>query len=156
MRRLTVLLAAVLLLLFAGCNARGGSEDPALPEDPQPTAMMYATVNENKLEIKLADNLAVDALVLRLQEGDITFTASENGGFELYGSIGDPLPKNDENITAKAGDVLLYAGRYLCFFYGGNSYAYTRIGTVNDRTMSEVKSLLSAIRGSVQVTLSLK
>lgn len=172
---------AISLLLFAGCAATpppqnngpsggaeqqtpSGKDDENMPnetpsdkeDDSEEITKMYITVNDNKLEITLANNSSADALVALLKRGDITFTATENGGFEIYGSIGQPLPTNNQQITAEVGDVLLYAGSYLCIFFGGNSYSYTRIGKINGYTMSELRSLLGADQASVQVTISLK
>ena len=116
---------------------------------------MYLTVNGNKLEVALAENSSVDALVGILKQGDVTFTADENGGFEIYGDIGHSLPTNNTHLTAQAGDVFLYAGRYLCFFFGSNSYSYTEIGKIKGYSASELRTLLGANQGSVQVTVSL-
>ena len=115
---------------------------------------MYITVNGNKLKVTLEDNSSVAALVEILKQGDIVFTATENGGFEIYGNIGHTLPTNNTQITAQAGDVILYAGNNICLFFGSNSWSYTRIGKINGYTSSELKAMLGAL-GSVQVTLSL-
>ena len=116
---------------------------------------MYITVNENKLEVTLASNSTVAALVERLKQGDILYTATANG-FEIYGSIDKALPTNNEQITSEAGDVLLWAGNNICIFFGNNSYSYTRIGKIEGYTAEQLKTLLGADQGSVQVKISLK
>ena len=153
MRRFALFFAAVLLFLFVGCATppESGREET----EPGDRMKMYLIIHEHKLEVTLADNSSVDALVARLKEGDITFSATENGGFEIYGSIGQPLPTNNTNITAHAGDVLLYSGHYICIFFGSNTWSYTRIGTINGDTMPELQSLLGGAT-SVQVTISLQ
>lgn len=137
------------LLLFAGCT-------PPPEHSENEVTSMYVTVAGNKLEIELAENSSVDALVALLEEGDITFTAYENGGFEIYGDIGHALPTNNTSISAEVGDVLLYAGCNLCFFFGANSYSYTRIGKISGYSAAELRSLLRADEGRVSVTVSLK
>lgn len=124
------------------------------PETEEITKM-YLTINGNKLEVALAENSSVDALVEILKQGDITFTAEENGNFEMYGDIGHSLTTNDKSISAQAGDIILYAGRYLCLFFGSNTYSYTQIGKINGYSASRLRTLLGADRGSIQVTVSL-
>lgn len=147
----TLFVAVLICFAFSGCSGGTESED----ENWEENGKMYLTVNENKLEITLAENAAVDALVEILKQGDITFTADENGNFEVYGDIGHSLPTGNTYISAQAGDVLLYSGRYLCLFFGSNSYSYTRIGKIDGYSASELRTLLGAGEGSVQVTISL-
>lgn len=117
---------------------------------------MYLTVNGNKLEVTLAQNSAVDALVEILKNGDITYTADDYGGFEKVGSLGHTLPASNSQITTEAGDVILYSGNQIVLFYGSNSWSYTRLGKINGYSASELSALLGAGQGSVHVTISLK
>ena len=149
---LALVLCALSLLTFAAACS-GGAENEN--ESGEENGKMYLTVNENKLEVTLAENTSVYALVEILKQGDITFTVNENGNFEMYGDIGHSLPTNNTYISATAGDVILYSGRYLCLFFGNNSYSYTRIGKIDGYSASELRALLGADEGSVQVTLSL-
>lgn len=166
MKRLLIILSAlvmsVALFHFAGCGAScadgqsdTGQNTTAGGDEEKEITYMYITINGNKLEVTLADNSSVAALIEILKQGDITFTAEENGGFETYGDIGHTLPTNNAQITARAGDVILYSGKYICLFFGNNSWSYTRIGKINGYSASELRTLLGA-QGSVQVTLSLK
>lgn len=169
-----IIIAITACFVFAGCNnltvqtpeestpptEQTTPEESTPPANEQPEqeeiTKMYLTVNGNKIEVKLAENSSADALVEILKKGDITFTAEENGNFEMYGDIGHSLPVNNTQISAQAGDVILYAGRYLCLFFGNNSYSYTEIGKINGYSSSELRTLLGAEQGSVQVTISLK
>lgn len=137
------------------------SEEPNYPQqDEQPEqeeiTIMYLYINENKLEVTLAENSAVDALVEILKNGDITYTANDYGGFEKVGSLGHTLPASDSQITTEAGDVMLYSGNQLVLFYGSNLWSYTRLGKINGYSVSELKTLFCAGSGSVQVRISLK
>lgn len=116
---------------------------------------MYVTVAGNKLEVTLAENSSVDALVEILKQGDITYTADDYGGFEKVGDIGHTLPQNNTSVTTEAGDVILYQGRSICLYYDTNSWNFTRIGKINGYSASELRSLLGAGNGSIQVTISL-
>lgn len=136
------------------------SEKPTRPFEPeQPekekNTKMFLTVNGNKIEVTLAENSSVDALVELLKQGDITYTANDYGGFEKVGSLGHDLPINDSQITTQPGDVILYSGNRIVLFYGSNSWSYTRLGKISGYSVSELRSLLDAGNGSVQVTIGL-
>lgn len=124
-------------------------------EDSSNINSIYAIINDNKLEIVLSQNIAVDALIEKLKEGNITYTARDYGGFEKVGSIGVALPTSDTNINAEAGDVMLYQGNQIVMFYGENRYSYTRIGRIKGYSTRQLKSVLNVGNGNIQVTLSL-
>lgn len=117
---------------------------------------MFISINGNKMEVALAENSSVDALVEILKQGDIVYTANDYGGFEKVGCLGYSLPHNDTQITTQAGDVILYSGNQIVLFYGSNSYSYTRLGRINGYSVDELRSLLCAGSSSVQVTISLQ
>ena len=168
MKKLLALLLAIPLLLFAGCAATQSpthTEPPAQTQpsndtldntNPEKITEMYITINGNKLKVTLAENSSVDALIALLKQGDITYTADDYGGFEKVGNIGHTLERNDTPIDTEAGDVILYQGNQLCLYYGKNSYTFTRIGKINGYNANELKTLLGAGEGKVQVTISLK
>lgn len=131
----------------------GNSNNPN--DDLSNINSIYATINDNRLEIELSQNVAVNALIERLKESDIIYTARDYGGFEKVGSIGVSLPTSDTNINVKAGDVMLYQGNQIVMFYGENRYSYTRIGRIKGYSTAQLKSVLNAGNGNVQVTLSL-
>ena len=54
----------------------------------------------------------------------------------------------------KSGDIVLYSGDQIVVFYGSNSWAYTRLGHIIDKTDEEMAELLS--NGDVVITLSLE
>ncbi|MDE5756447.1 MAG: hypothetical protein K2I23_05085 [Clostridia bacterium] len=115
---------------------------------------MYITINSNKLEVTLEKNSAVDALVEKLKNGDITYTANDYGGFEKVGALGFSLPTENTQMTTQAGDVILYSGNQLVLFYGSNTWSYTRIGKIDGYSSSQLKSVFG--KGSAQVIISLK
>ncbi len=117
---------------------------------------MYITINGNKLKVTLAENSSVDALVEILKQGDLTYVADDYGEFEKVGNIGHTLPRNDTQIDTQAGDVILYQGNNICLYYGENSWSFTRIGRINGYSEAELRSLLGAGEGSVEVTISLE
>ena len=72
------------------------------------------------------------------------------GGFEQVGSIGQSIPRSDEQTTTKAGDIVLYSGNQVVVFYGSNSWAYTRLGRITGKTEQELAEML----GKENVVLS--
>ena len=64
------------------------------------------------------------------------------------------VPENDVEITAKAGDIVLYSGNSIVVFYGSNSWAYTRLGRITNLTDAELTQLLS--NGDVTITISME
>ena len=74
------------------------------------------------------------------------------GGFEQVGAIGPDLPSNDINITTEPGDIMLYTGSNMVVFYGNNSWSYTRLGHIENKSEDELKELLGS--NNVKKTLS--
>lgn len=162
---LTVIFVIIMALTcFTACTDGSPTEsDGDETETKQPSengqkedGKMYITVNGNKLEVALEDNSSVDALLEILKEDDLVYSARDYGNFEKVGSIGHTLPSGDTYITTEAGDVMLYSGDQIVIFYGSNSYDYTRLGKINGYSVSELRTLLGAGSGNVQITLSLK
>ncbi len=148
---LIILVVCFCFVAVAGCASAG--QETASGENEMTT--MYITIQGNKREITLADNASVAALVERLQQGNITYTADDYGGFEKVGSLGFSLPQNDVRMQTQPGDVILYQGNQMVLFYGSNSWSYTRIGKIEGLSQAELRSFFGAGQGEMQVTLSL-
>ncbi len=114
---------------------------------------MYIIIGEHTLSVKMADNSSAEALIELLKDGDITVEAHDYGNFEKVGPLGVKLPTNDEQITTKSGDVILYQGDKITVYYDTNSWSFTLLGRVQDVTDSELKSILGD--GDVTMVLSL-
>lgn len=116
---------------------------------------MHFYVGENKLTMTLEDNSSVDALIVILQEGDITYQASDYGGFEKVGNLGHTLPTNHTPTDSYPGDVVLYQSSQIVIFYGNNSWSYTKLGHIDGYSAEELANLLYAGE-SVEIRLSLE
>ena len=141
-----------------GGTTDGNTQEELKPDDnsqEQEITKMYITIYGNKLEVTLENNSSVKALVELLKQGNITYTANDYGGFEKVGNIGHSLPQNNTSIDTQPGDVILYQGNQLCLYYGNNSWNFTRIGKISGYTANELRNLLGAGKGSVEVTVSL-
>ena len=112
------------------------------------------TVGSSSFIVNLEDNETAKALREMITDEDLTISASNYGGFEKVCQLGKNLPRNDEQITTEAGDVMLYSGNQIVFFYGANSWSYTKIGKVEASSIEELESVLSG--SETEVILSIK
>ncbi|MDE6791141.1 MAG: hypothetical protein K2J61_05415 [Clostridia bacterium] len=165
MKKIFAIIAAILIACFTFAGCAQTNEPPAGTDgntttetetEKEEITKMYITIDGNKLEVTLADNAAAKALAEKLKKGDITYTANDFGGFEKVGSLGFYLPSDDAEITTQSGDVILYSSNQIVLFYGSNTWAYTRLGTIDGYTSTELRTLLCAGKNNVQVILSLK
>ena len=163
------LLTLIICCAFVGCAQREdppssdsgvGSLEQSTPDtssdDSATINEMYLTINSNKLKVTLAKNSSVDALVALLRQGDITYTADDYGGFEKVENLGHTLPADDSKITTSSGDVILYSGNQIVLFYGSNTWQYTRLGRIEGYSSSQLRALLCAGEGKVQIVISLQ
>lgn len=115
---------------------------------------MKITAGDTTFTAALADNSSVAALKELLAEGPLTINMSDYAGMEKVGPIGTSLPRNDEQISTGAGDIILYQGSSLVIYYDTNSWNFTRIGKIEGVSGEE---LLEAFGdGDVTVTFSLE
>ena len=112
------------------------------------------TVGSSSFIVNLEDNETAKALKEILTDEDLIISASNYGGFEKVCQLGKTLPHNDKQITTEAGDVMLYSGNQIVFFYGANSWSYTRIGKVEASSIEELESMLSG--SETEITLSIE
>ena len=115
---------------------------------------LYLTANGFTKTASLVHNEATAELISLLENGPITLSMEENGGFEKVGNLPKSLTTSDERQTAKSGDIMLYLGKIMCIFYGSNTWTYTKLGTMDNMTSYEIKEFLSG--NPVNITLSLE
>ena len=147
LKKLAALLCALMLCL-AGMAV--SAENMTVQEGDNDMQMM---IGETPVTVVWEDNASVEALKALAAEG-LTIEMSMYGGFEQVGSIGQSLPRDDQQTTTTSGDIVLYSGNQLVVFYGSNSWAYTRLGHITDQTPAQMKALLG--NGDVTITLSMK
>ena len=147
LKKLAALLCALMLCL-AGMAV--SAENMTVQEGDNDMQMM---IGETPVTVAWEDNASVEALKMLAGEG-LTVEMSMYGGFEQVGSIGQSLPRDDQQTTTTSGDIVLYSGNQLVVFYGSNSWAYTRLGHITDQTPEQMKALLG--NEDVTITLSMK
>ncbi len=114
---------------------------------------LYLKINGTTLTASLVDNSSTRALKELLSRNDITIGMHDYGNFEKVGPLGTDLPRNDEQITTTAGDLILYQGNSFVIYYDTNSWNFTRLGKIQNVTQAQLIALLGS--GDVSVTLSL-
>jgi hypothetical protein len=130
-----------------------GTEPDQDNSDEMEASSMNIQIGDNVLTATLVENSSVDALKEALSEGPITVDMRDYGSMEKVGSLGMDLPRNDEQTTTEAGDIILFQGSALVIYYAPNSWNYTRLGKIDHVAAEELKEILGD--GNVTVTLSL-
>ncbi len=110
-------------------------------------------VNDKLLTARLEQNSSAEALCERLKGGSIAVRMSDYANFEKVGALGFRLPTNDRQYTTKPGDIILYLGNQLVFYYGKNSWNFTKLGEFENVTAAELKTIFG--RGDITATLRL-
>lgn len=128
------------------------TEDNGASEETEEKALKM-TIGSTSVSVKWEDNESVNYLKELCRDQPVIISMSMYGGFEQVGSIGSDIPRNDVQTTTASGDIVLYSGNQLVVFYGSNSWAYTRLGHITDKTSQEMTELLSG--GNVTITLSI-
>ena len=131
-----------------------GSTESAVPPVSPKSETLSLRIGDTPVSVEWEKNDSVEALRELTRESPLTIPLSMFGGFEQVGSIGQDLPRDDEQTTTNAGDIVLYSGNQIVIFYGSNSWAYTRLGHITDQDAAGMQSLLG--QGDVSITITLE
>ena len=163
-----ILYLALVLSLFA-CSGRpqtSAEEEKAIAAAPTKVvreetietegskSVMRMKIGDTEVSVTWEENESVEALKDLVASQELSIQMSMYGGFEQVGPLGTSLPRSDVQTTTEAGDIVLYSGNQIVVFYGSNSWAYTKLGHITDKTQAELAELLSA--GDTVITLSLE
>ena len=140
MAKIAALAAATLLAIGSGHAAENEGE-----------RMMQMEINGNAVSVVWENNPAVASLRKKVAARPVTVRMSMYGGFEQVGELGFSLPREDVQTRTVPGDIVLYSGDQIVVFYGSNSWAYTRLGRIADKSREELAGLLS--RGDAELTI---
>ena len=162
MKKVSLLVAIVLAFVaVTACSCQNNSSNNTTSNatdknasqavnNAEATQNLKMMINDTEVNVAWEDNESVNALKQLATENPLTINMSMYGGFEQVGSIGQNLPTNDVQTTTGAGDIMLYSGNQLTVFYGANSWAYTRLGKITDKSEAQLKELLG--NGNVTIT----
>ena len=126
------------------------SNESEQPEEGE-ESIMRMKIDDTLVTVTWEENESVEALLALAEEEPLSIQMSMYGGFEQVGSIGQRLPRSDAQTTTSAWDIVLYSGNQIVVFYGSNSWAYTRLGHITDKTADEMAALL----GNRDVTITI-
>ena len=159
MKKTAMAFLALFLLLSSGCGASeavhgetGKEETEEQTTETEENKEMRMKIGSTLVQVVWEENEAVDALREIVKEAPLTVSMTMYGGFEQVGPLGVTLPSNDVDTVTEAGDIVLYNSSMMVVFYGTNSWPYTRLGHVADKSAEEMSELLS--NGDVKITLS--
>ena len=145
-RGVILIFIGVILLIFQIYRLKGDNDDTIKDK-------IQIIVNENILDVELENNSSTKEFIKKLKEKDLIIEMHDYGNFEKVGDLGFTLTKNDRNLRAEAGDLILYQGNQISLFYNANSWSYTKLGRVTNYNESELKEILGD--GDITMTLTL-
>ena len=122
-------------------------------ESSEKETEMVLRINDQVIQVEWENNESVEALKDLVRSVTITLEMTMYGGFEQYGSLGVTLPSNDEQLTTSPGDIVLYTSDKICIYYGVNTWAFTRLGKIQNMSEEDLTSLLGS--SDVTVTISI-
>lgn len=83
-------------------------------------------------EDDISEEIIDNSTESQISAGELEKTEiTDQSAIEQVGSLEKSYTKNDEQITAHSGDIVLYSGDKIVVFYGSNTWAYTRLGKIN-------------------------
>ena len=106
-------------------------------------------IDGENIPVRWENNESVNALK---KFAPLTVKLSAYGGFEQVGSLGKTLPRNDVNMTTWPGDIVLYSGNQIVIFHGSNTWAYTKLGSITGKSLSELKAILDKPGVTISLT----
>jgi hypothetical protein len=122
------------------------------PEDVEEMKAITMKINDEEVKVTWENNASVKALAELASEEPLTINTSMYGGFEQVGSIGATLPSSDVNTKTKPGDIVLYTSSQMVVFYGSNSWSYTRLGHIEDKSINDLKSMLGGENAVITIS----
>ncbi len=89
----------------------------------------------------------------QVMDGDgLTVDMHDYGGFEKVGELPWKLPTNDEEITTKPGDIILYQGNKITIYYGENTWNFTKLGELSGGTEEDIEEWKEVFGGDEDIT----
>ena len=149
-RLLSYLLAAFMLFLLTSC---GGNTQPAAGETKNSETKLKITIGDIVLNATMENNSSAKALLELLADKPLTINMRDYGNMEKVGGLGTSLPRNDKQISAEPGDLILFQGNAFVIYYAPNSWNFTRLGRIDGVTKDELMDVLGS--NNVTVTLSI-
>ena len=160
-----LLLLVTMIFTLVSCGGRnepitlqdeGDTETSSVQQQgvQQEQKQLSLSIGDTEVSVEWEDSKSIEALKDMVSAEPLKVSLSMYGGFEQVGELERELPSDDKQMETKAGDIVLYSGNQIVLFYGSNSWAYTRLGHITDKTAEELEELLG--NGDVSITLEVK
>ncbi len=115
------------------------------------TKRIKITVGNRTMAAALENNASAAALWDLIGTNGLIVSGGNYGGFEKVCSLGATLEKNDTPITTRPGDIVLYQGNQICFYYAENRWDFTMLAHVEDLSNEEIREILSGPETEVKM-----
>ena len=120
--------------------------------DMTPMPIVFVRVGDNAFTVDLEDNSSAEAFFEKINGDGLTVDMHDYGGFEKVGDLPWELPVNDEEITTKPGDIILYQGNKITIYYGENTWNFTKLGELRGGTEEDIAEWKEAFGGKDDIT----
>ena len=151
MKKTLLTILALCFLTFSAC-----AQSSKTTGEKTMGTTINVTVNGVTKTATLVDNVAAKSLLELLSKGNVTVKTDDYGGFEKVGTFGTKLPTDNSQIDTVPGDIVLYQGNSISFFYDNNGWSYTMLGKLDIADVNEIKTFLAAGKGKTDIILSFK
>ena len=148
----------ILVMMFTGCTASGGENGGDLVKNDienrmDPVAIPGLRVGDRYYSIELENNSSAEAFLEKIKKNPLTVDMQDYGSFEKVGDLPWSLPTNDEKITTKPGDIILYQGNKITIYYDENTWNFTKLGSINGVTGEDLKETLGDGNDTVEFSV---
>ena len=126
----------------------------AIAEAIRPMPILVMTVNGKTFYPKLEENSSAEALMEKLNSGELEVSLHDYGNFEKVGPLPWDLPRNDTQITTKPGDIILYQGNQITVYYDENTWSFTKLGEIPDVSKEDLLEVFGS--GNVDMTMHIE
>jgi len=120
--------------------------------DMTPMPIVEVRVGDNFFTIDLEDNSSAVAFLEKISKEQLTVDMHDYGNFEKVGDLPWELPANDEKITTKPGDIILYQGNKITIYYDENTWNFTKLGRLSGGTPEDIKERKRVFGGDDDIT----
>ena len=120
--------------------------------DMTPMPFVEVRVGDAFFMIDLEDNSSAKAFLEKISKDELVVDMQDYGGFEKVGDLPWELPTNDEEMTTKPGDIILYQGNKITIYYDENTWNFTKLGELRGGTDEDIVEWKEVFGGKDDIT----